>query len=512
MTKAIIIIRDGWGHGPHYKGNAVAKANTPNHDKFKKDFPTAVIQCTGNAVGNPEGVQGGSEVGHLTMGAGRIVWQPYELINQEIKNRSFFKNKVLLDAIENCRKNNSNLHIDGLFSTEGVHADYKHMLALLELCRQQKFGRVFIHLTLDGRDMPEKSAIPIVEKTEKAIKKLGVGMIASVIGRYYAMDRDTNWDRTKKAYSLLVNGDGFKAKSAKEAIEMAYYRGSRPEGIDKTDYYVQPTVIFKEDGSLVALLKDNDSFILYNFRSDRARQITAMINGLKFCTEKPEKKVHVHYVCFCSYDSEWKLPVAFPQQEVKNNLGEVISAKGLKQLRIAETEKYAHVTFFFNSQKDKPNKGEKRIMVSSPKVASYDLKPEMSAYEITEKVLPEIGNQDFIVLNYANPDLVGHSGVFKAVVRACEVVDECVGRVVKKALEKNYTILLMADHGNADHMIYDNREIDPSHGFNPILLTLISNDKLRLNNGGMSDIAPTVLDLLKIAKPKEMTGKSLIQY
>jgi 2,3-bisphosphoglycerate-independent phosphoglycerate mutase len=506
--KVMIIVRDGWGHGKHDKGNAIFHANVPNHNFYKRHYPSAVIKCTGNDVGNPEGVQGGSEVGHLTMGAGRIVWQPYELINQKIKNGEFFRNRVLLKAIENCKKNNSNLHLNGLFSSEGVHADYRHMFAILEFCRKQKFDRVFLHLCLDGRDMPEKSALPLVEETEKKMKKSGVGRIASVVGRYYGMDRDKNWDRTRKAYELMVDGIGFKAKSAKEAIEEAYKRG------DKTDYYVQPTVIAGKDDKPIALLKDKDSFIWYSFRSDRSRQITAMVNGLDYCPEKPEHRVKAYYVCFSSYDSNWDLPVVFPQEEVKNNLGEVIAANKLKQLRIAETEKYAHVTFFFNSQKDNPNKGEDRIMVPSPKVASYDLQPEMSAYGITEKLLPEIGRYDLIIVNFANPDLVGHSGVFKAVVKACEVVDECVGKIVKKALEEDYVIFLMADHGNADHKLYDNGEVDPSHGYNPVLLTLISNDeelkKARLKDGGMKDIAPTVLELMGLKKPKEMTGESLI--
>lgn len=505
--KVILVIRDGWGHGKHNKGNAIFHANVPNHNYYTKNYPTCILQCTGNNVGNPDGVQGGSEVGHLTMGAGRIVWQPYELINQEIKNGNFFRNKALINAINYCKKHNSDLHINGLFSDQGVHADYRHMLALLELCKRQGFDRVFVHLTLDGRDMLEKSAIPLLEKTEQKMKEIGIGKIVSIIGRYYAMDRDKNWDRTKKAYDLIVKGEGFKSASAKEAIEEAYKRG------DATDYYVQPVVIINENQQPIALLKDNDSFIWYNFRSDRSRQITAIINGLDYCPIKPEKSVKVHYVCFCSYDSNWNLPVAFPQQVVKNNLGSILSKKGLKQLRIAETEKYAHVTFFFNSQVENAFKGEDRILVNSPKVPSYDKKPEMSAYEVTEKLLPQIGKYDFILVNFANPDLVGHSGVFSAVVKACEVVDEYVGKIVKKALDEGYIIFLMADHGNADHMLTDAGEVDPSHGYNPVQLIIVSNDekKIKLKNGGHKDIAPTILDVMRIKKPKEMTGESLIK-
>jgi len=505
--KVLLIIRDGWGYSREDKGNAVKAASTPNDDFYSETYPTSTIRCTGTDVGNPQGVQGGSEVGHLTIGAGRTVWQPYELINRAIEDKSFFRNKVLLEAIENCKKKKSDLHLSGLFSDQGVHADLRHMFSLLELAKKKNFRRVFVHLCLDGRDVPEKSALGFVRQLTKKMKSLGVGSVASVAGRYYAMDRDRNWSRTMRFYDMLVEGKGSEAGSAEKAIRQAYRRG------DKTDYYVQPTVI-KEKGRPVALVRDNDSFIWYNFRSDRSRQITAMMNSLPFCTEKPNKSVRVHYVCFCSYDDNWKLPVAFPQQKVKNNLGNVLAAKGIRQLRIAETEKYAHVTFFFNSQVEKPNRKEDRILVDSPKVPSYDQQPEMSAYEVTKKLLPNIGKYGFILLNYANPDLVGHSGVFKAAVKACEVVDECVGKVMTRALEKDYAILLMADHGNADHMLYKDGSPDPSHGLNPVRLTLVSGDeklkKAKLRGGGMKDISPTILEIMGIRKPKEMTGQSLI--
>jgi len=509
MNKVMLIIRDGWGHGEHNDGNAIFKAKTPNHDYYKENYPTTVLQCTGNAVGNPEGVQGGSEVGHLTIGAGRIVWQPYELINQEIKKGTFFKNNILIDAIEHAKTNGTDLHIAGLFSDQGIHADYKHLVSFLELCKQQSLSGVFIHLILDGRDMPEKSALSLLSKLEIEIEKIGIGKIVSVVGRYYSMDRDKNWDRNLKGYNLMVSGDGFSAESAKEAIEKAYERG------DKTDYYVQPTAIVDESGNPVGLVKENDSFVFYNFRSDRARQITAMMTGIDYCPKKPENFVNVNYTCFCRYEPSWALPVAFPQHKISNNLGQVISENKLRQLRIAETEKYAHVTFFFNSQDEEPYENEDRIMVPSPKVSSYDQKPEMSAYEVTEKLLEKIGEYEFIAINYANSDLVGHSGVFDAVVRCCEVVDECVGKVVKKAQDEDYTILLMADHGNADQMLHVDGTIDPSHGLNPVLMTLISNDeklkKAKLKEGkGLQDIAPTILDILDIEKPKEMTGESLI--
>lgn len=504
--KVMVIIRDGWGYSTSEYGNAVLHANVPNNDAYLKNYPVTTLTPYGNAVGIPEGAMGGSEVGHLTIGAGRIVWQPYELINQKIKDGSFFTNKALLDAISHCKRHNSNLHIDGLFTQEGIHADYRQMLAILELCKRENFNRVFVHLSLDGRDMPEKSALPLLTEAEKRMKEIGVGTMVSVIGRYYSMDRDNNWDRTMKAYELIVGGKAdFTATSAREAIEKAYARG------DKTDYYVQATAIVGKDKKPLAVLKEHDSFIWYNFRSDRARQITLALNGCPEVSGSEVKPVNVHYVCFTVYDSNWTFPVAFPQEKVKNNLGSVISQNGLKQLRIAETEKYPHVTFFFNSQEDNPYPGEKRIMVNSPKVPSYDLQPEMSAYEVTEKLLAEIGAHEFILVNYANPDLVGHSGVFEAVVKACEVVDECVGNVVDKALAQGYTIILMADHGNAETMLYPDGKVNPSHGLNKIQMILISKDpllqKAKLHQDqGLKDIAPTVLKLMGIAQPKEMTG------
>ncbi len=504
MNKVMLIIRDGWGESSKKEGNAPLLANTPNHDYYDLVYPSTLLECFGNAVGNPENTQGGSEVGHLTLGAGRIVWQPYELINQSIKNGSFFNNKVLLDAIENCKKNNSNLHISGLFSDQGIHADLRHMFAILELCKKQKFDRVYIHLCLDGRDVPEKSASKYIEMLESKINELKIGSISTVFGRYYGMDRDTNWDRTLKAYNVMVNGEGFKSTSPKKAIEEAYERG------DKTDYYVQPTLIEPSFTSI----KDNDSFIWFNFRTDRSRQITSMFNNLNCSVE--HKKVKLHYVCFSSYDDSWTLPVAFTQTQVENNLGTILSKNGIKQLRISETEKYAHVTFFFNSQDDAPYEGEDRILIPSPKVPSYDMKPEMSAYELTDKLLGEIENEKygFILVNYPNPDLVGHSGNIEATIKACEVVDECVGKVVSLALSKDYVVLLTSDHGNSENMIDELGNPDPSHGMNKVKFYLISSEaelkKVTLRpNKGLKDVAPTILKIMEIEKPKEMNGQSI---
>ncbi len=504
--KVMLIIRDWRGYSEKKEWNAIYHANTPNDDKYNKDYPNCMLKCSGNAVGNPEWVQGWSEVWHLTIGAWRIVWQPYELINRQIKDGSFLNNLELTKAIHHCKINNTYLHIGWLLSDQWIHADHRHIHAILELCKQEKFDRVYIHVTTDWRDVPEKSAIEFIEETERVIKKIGIGKIASVIWRYYSMDRDRNWDRTTEAYRLMTQWKWFKAKSAKEAVELAYKRW------DKTDYYIQATSIVDENDKPIWLLEKEDAMIRYNFRADRSRQITSMVARLPDCEIEPEKRVKdIYYVCFSSYDSDWELPVAFPQLQVENNLWEVVSNNWLKQLRIAETEKYAHVTFFFNSQKDQSNKWESKIMISSPKVKSYDLQPEMSAYKITKKLLDEIGKFNLIVVNYANPDLVWHSGKFDAVVKACEVVDECIWDIVEKWIKENYSILLMADHGNAENMLYPNGEINPSHGTNPVRMTLINAGDVKLKDGWMSDIAPTILELMGLEKPEEMTGESLVE-
>lgn len=505
--RVILIVRDGWGFSEKEYGNAIMAAHVPNNNKYLKDFPSAELKCTGRDVGNPEGSQGGSEVGHLTLGAGRIVWQPQEMINIAIENKSFFKNPALLQAIENCKKNNSALHLAGLFSDAGVHSDIKHLFALLDLAKKEGLKTVYIHLVLDGRDVPEKSATIYLEKLREKIAEVGIGEIASVIGRYYAMDRDTNWDRTLEAYKLWTNGNGYYANSAEEAIEKAYRRG------DKTDYYVQPTVILT-GGKSTGLLKNEDSLIWFNFRTDRSRQITAMFTGQVLCPTEFQGEIRPFWVCMSRYDDSWDLPVAFVPKKVTNNLGEVLSKNHKKQLRIAETEKYAHVTFFFNSQVEAPTEGEDRELVASPKVKSYDLQPEMSANGVCDKVIDGIGKYDFILVNFANPDLVGHSSVFTAVVKACEVVDECVGKIVDKAVKEDYIVIVGADHGNAEHMLYDNGQVDVSHGFNPVKYSFVGKKeemkKIKVRDGGLQDVAPTILEIMGIDKPKEMEGESLI--
>jgi 2,3-bisphosphoglycerate-independent phosphoglycerate mutase len=440
------------------------------------------------------------------MGAGRVVWQPLEIINRSINDESFFSNNVLLESLANVQHHNSALHLMGLFSDEGVHATTKHLYALLKLAKEHKLNNVFIHCFLDGRDVPEKSAHDFLIATEKKIREGGVGKIASMIGRYYAMDRDKNWNRTKEAFDLLINGKGHKSSSPDQALLEAYERG------DESDYYVKPIIITDETTNQpVATIKENDSVIFYNFRTDRTRQLTSLLTNR--CAPTNLQPPKIHFVCMTRYEEDFKLPFAFEQTKVTHNLGKVLAQNDIRQLRIAETEKYAHVTYFFNSEEEKPNSKEDRILIPSPKVPSYAQKPEMSAREITEKAIPKIQEKryDFILINFANADLVGHSGNYKATIKAVEVVDECVGKIVDTVLELDGTVILTGDHGNAEEMLYANGEEKPAHTTNKVTLSVIGNHLTHeLHEGEMQDVAPTILKLLDIPVPKEMTGKSLI--
>ena len=509
QKRVILVVRDGWGYSEETEGNAAFMAHTPNSDRYMKEYPWTTLKCTGNAVGLPTGTQGSSEPGHLTMGAGRVVWQPLEEIKRSIGDGSFYWKKDFVDMVNYLKETGGSLHLGGLLSDQGIHGTIKHLYALLELAKRNNIEDVFIHCFLDGRDVPQKSAKRFMRETLNVIDELGVGRIASISGRYYAMDRDSNWGRIEKAFNLLVKGEGIPETDPYEAIEHQYSAG-------RTDYYVNPIVI-TENGSPVATVNDGDAFVLWNFRSDRARQITYALTQTDFVLFKREAIPDIHFVCMSVYDQGLDLPVVFPQTSVENNLGITLSNSGLKQLRIAETEKYAHVTFFFNSQIEEPCKGEDRIMVPSPKVPSYADKPEMSAKGINARLIPAIIKEkyDFILVNYANGDLVGHSANFDAGVKSAEVIDRCLGEVVDTGLQHGYIVLVAGDHGNIETMHYPDGSMNPSHGFNPVPFIIVSdkpqlqNIKLR-ENEELSSISPTILELLDIKKPTKMTSPSLI--
>ena len=503
----MLMILDGFGDNPKKDGNAIKLANTPNIDKLMKKYPNTDIFTSGLHVGLPEGQMGNSEVGHTNIGAGRIVYQELTKITKSIEDGDFFTNPEFISAIENCKKNNSKLHILGLVSDGGVHSHIRHLYGLLEMAKRRDFENIFIHCFLDGRDTPPASAESYITQLRDKIKEKGIGKIATLSGRYYAMDRDKRWERTKKCYDALVLGEGIKSGDATKAIEDSYQK-------EVFDEFVEPTVICNGEEPITRI-EDKDSVIFFNFRPDRARQITRALVDPKFNDFKA-KKMNLYYVCFTNYDETMpNVHIAFKKETLNNTLGEIASKKGLTQLRIAETEKYAHVTFFFNGGEEKQYKGEDRILVPSPKVPTYDLKPEMSAYEVTEKVVDALKNDkyDLIILNFANTDMVGHTGSLPAAIKAVETIDECVGKIVKIIEEKKGNLIITADHGNAEQMIdYTTGEPHTAHTTNPVPIILITNNKkLKLkDNGKLADLAPTILELMEIEKPKEMTGDSLL--
>lgn len=505
----VLMILDGYGLNERKEGNAVAQAKTPVMDKLMAECPFVRGNASGMAVGLPEGQMGNSEVGHLNMGAGRIVYQELTRITKEIQDGTFFENPALLKAVENCKKNDSALHMFGLLSDGGVHSHNTHLYGLLELAKRNGLTKVYVHCFLDGRDTPPESGKGYAQDLEAEMKKTGVGQIASVTGRYYAMDRDNNYDRVKLAYDALTKGEGLTASSGPEGIQASYDRG-------ETDEFVKPTVIVKE-GKPVATIKDGDSVIFFNFRPDRAREITRSFCDDDFKGFDRGKRLAVTYVCFSDYDPT--IPnkeVAFHKISVDNTFGQWLAANNLKQARIAETEKYAHVTFFFNGGVEQPNEGEDRILVNSPKdVATYDLKPQMSAYEVCDKLVEAIkSNQyDVIIINFANPDMVGHTGVEAAAIRAVEVVDECVGKAVDAVKEVNGQMFICADHGNAEQLIdYETGEPFTAHTTNPVPFILVNADPAyTLREGGcLADIVPTMIEMMGMTQPEEMTGKSLL--
>ena len=504
----VLMILDGYGLNENATGNAVAKGKTPVMDKLMAECPFVKGNASGMAVGLPDGQMGNSEVGHLNMGAGRIVYQDLTKITKSIQDGDFFENKALLAACANAKEHDSALHMFGLVSDGGVHSHNTHIYGLLELAKKQGLEKVYVHCFLDGRDTPPASGKEYVEELEAKMQEIGVGEVASVMGRYYAMDRDNRWDRVEKAYRALVLGEGEKAVSGPAGIQSSYDN-------DVTDEFVLPTVVEK-DGAPVATIKENDSVIFFNFRPDRAREITRTFCDDNFDGFDRGERIKTTFVCFTEYDVTIEnKQVAFVKEEITNTFGEFLAKNGKKQARIAETEKYAHVTFFFNGGVEEPNEGEDRILVKSPKVATYDLKPEMSAYEVCDKLVDAIKSEtyDVIIINFANPDMVGHTGVENAAVKAIEAVDECVGRTVEAIKEVDGQMFICADHGNAEQLI-DGETGEPftAHTTNPVPFILVNADPAySLREGGcLADIAPTLIELMGMEQPKEMTGKSLL--
>lgn len=504
----VLMILDGYGLNDEKKGNCVANAKTPVMDNLMKEYPFVKGYASGLQVGLPEGQMGNSEVGHLNMGAGRIVYQELTRITKEINDGDFFKNEELLAAIENCKKNNSDLHLYGLLSNGGVHSHITHLFALLELAKKEGLKNVYVHAFLDGRDTAPDSGKGFMTELVDKMEEIGVGQIASVMGRYYVMDRDNRWDRVQMAYNAMANGEGLQAESGLSAIQNSYDAG-------KLDEFVEPTVIVK-DGKPLATIKDNDSIICFNFRPDRAREITRCFCDDEFTGFERGTRKHAKYVCFTDYDvTISNKTVAFKKVSISNTFGEFLAKNGKTQARIAETEKYAHVTFFFNGGIEEPNEGEDRILVKSPKVATYDLQPEMSANAVCDNLVEAIesAKYDVIIINFANPDMVGHTGIQDAAIKAVETVDHCVERAVEAIKKVDGTMFICADHGNAEQLIdYKTGGSFTAHTTNPVPFILVNYDKeYKLREGGcLADIAPTLIEIMGMKQPEEMTGKSLL--
>ncbi len=510
-----IIIMDGYGLAPDGEGNAISIDGSKNVNDLIKNYPSATLGASGMSVGLPDGQMGNSEVGHLNMGAGRIVYQDLTKITKAVSDGDFFENSALIKAIDGAKNSGKRLHLYGLLSDGGVHSHITHVYALLKMAEMRGLKDVYVHCFMDGRDVSPTSGADFIRNLQKEINNIGVGKIASVCGRYYAMDRDNNWDRVEKAYDMLTLGTGVKCADPVKAVEESYAAGV-------TDEFILPTNVYDGDRP-VGLIEKGDSVICFNFRPDRAREITRAVSQKEFTVPKGEafeRKtgfLEPVYVCFTVYDAEYKnVEIAFPKTSLDNTLGEYLAKLGKKQLRIAETEKYAHVTFFFNGGIEAPNEGEQRDLIPSPKVATYDLQPEMSAYLVTDKVLEELdsGKFDVMILNYANCDMVGHTGVIPAAVKAVNTVDECVKKVCDKILEMGGSALLTADHGNADKLISEDGSPFTAHTTNPVPVVLVSEthrDAELRKDGVLADLAPTLLTVMGLPVPEEMTGKSLIK-
>lgn len=509
----ILIILDGWGSAPAWGGNAISQAKTPNFDQLWRSYPHTTLGASGQFVGLPGHEQGNSEVGHLNIGAGRVVWQDSSRINQAIKDGSFFNNQVFLEAINHAKTNNSNLHLMGLLSTGGIHSRSEHLYALLELAKRQQFERVFLHLFTDGRDTAPMSALQQISHLEKRIRELGIGKIATVSGRYFAMDRDHHWDRIKYAYFAMADGIGPEYPSANQAISANYRQG-------RSDEFIIPSVITDENNNPLARIDDHDSLIFFNFRSDRARQITSAFADTDFKEFNRSKTIFdLYFVSIIPYGAERELKFdiksAFASPAIINTLASVLAEDNLAQFHIAETEKYAHTTYFFNGGREEPFPLEERVLVPSVKVPTFDLAPEMSVHHITKELLARIKSKKYslILANFANADMVGHSGNLKATIEACEAVDHCLGQLFALVNDLGATMMVTADHGNAEEMLDPKTgQINTEHSCNPVPFILVNGPEIKFlkTNGVLADIAPTILQIMQLCKPKEMTGVSLI--
>ncbi|MGY5849888.1 2,3-bisphosphoglycerate-independent phosphoglycerate mutase [Salegentibacter sp. F14] len=502
--KVLLMILDGWGITQDPKVSAIAQANTPFMDSAIKDYPHAELRTDGMNVGLPEGQMGNSEVGHMNLGAGRIVYQDLVKINMAVEKNTLKDEPVLEEAFSYAIKNNKPIHFMGLVSDGGVHSHINHLKGLLSAAEDFGVKEKYVHAFTDGRDVDPHSGKGFIKEIEEHLKKTN-GKLASIIGRYYAMDRDRRWERVKKAYDLITKGEGHKTTNATEAIDRSYNN-------NVSDEFIEPIVLTDDTGKPVAQLKEKEVVIFFNFRTDRGRQLTQALTQEDF-PEYNMKKLLLYYVTITKYDDSFQgINVVFKKDNIKSTLGEVLEYTGKKQIRIAETEKYPHVTFFFSGGREKPFKGEKRIMCNSPKVATYDLQPEMSAFELRDKIIPEIKDHsaDFICLNFANPDMVGHTGVFEAAVKACETVDSCAKDVAEAARENDYSVLIIADHGNSETMINPDGSPNTAHTTNPVPLILMDNDVREIKSGKLGNIAPTILKLMGIDQPDVMTEDPLI--
>lgn len=502
--KVVLMILDGWGIGDHSKADVIFNAQTPFIDSLYDSYPHSQLLTDGINVGLPKGQMGNSEVGHLNIGAGRIVYQDLAKINKAVEEGTFFQNKVLLKAIEKAKKENKNLHFIGLVSEGGVHSSQQHLHALCDLANEHQLRNVFIHAFTDGRDCDPKSGLGFLQNLSKKIENTNVKLV-SVIGRYYAMDRDKRWERVKLAYDLLIHGKGAGTQGMLESVKHSYAQGV-------TDEFIEPIVKEDHNGNPEGRIQEGDVVVCFNFRTDRCREITEALTQRDF-SEQGMKKIPLHYVTMTRYDETFKnVEVLFEKENLRLTLGEVLQNAEKKQIRIAETEKYPHVTFFFSGGREQEFTGEKRLMVNSPKVATYDLQPEMSAWEVTDTITEELkkGETDFVCLNFANPDMVGHTGVYEAIKKAVETIDECAKKVINTGVENGYTFIVIADHGNADFAINNDGSPNTAHTTNPVPCILVDKDYQKINDGILADIAPTILKLMGIDQPTEMTGTPLI--